>query len=339
MPPSTMGTPPTACRHERLATATSQPERTSPAPPRPNRVSWFRPQLIVFLASDTFAQLWVEVNRRAHARVVDVLEGDTGNRRPRTRGRDHPGSRDERSARTDGGRPKILGGRSTCPRSPSKTYPRTQRPRSRMCSGVTGPTTRAVHGVRGPETRRRTGRGVTVRALAVAVVTAVVLSARRLGCSPPRGARCSSSPWHRAGCRTPRRLGLRLEDDVVELAKPENQEAVAVVVGAFVDSLLDATAWILADAAVVAAVASHGRSTGRRRGGTGVDHQTLCHEQRSQEMSQPRTDEPRRHGVAHREALQIARSSPHRRPARDDVVGLIDARLDGGFVLQHRRPH
>ena len=32
-----------------------------------------------FLASDTFEQLWVEVNRRAHARVVDVLEGDTGN--------------------------------------------------------------------------------------------------------------------------------------------------------------------------------------------------------------------------------------------------------------------
>ena len=32
-----------------------------------------------FLASDTFERLWVEVNRRAHARVVDVLEGDTGN--------------------------------------------------------------------------------------------------------------------------------------------------------------------------------------------------------------------------------------------------------------------
>ena len=52
-----------------------------------------------------------------------------------------------------------------------------------------------------------------------------------------------------------RRLGLRLEDDVVELAEPENQEAVAVVVGAFIDSLLDATAWILAFAALVAAVA------------------------------------------------------------------------------------
>ena len=52
-----------------------------------------------------------------------------------------------------------------------------------------------------------------------------------------------------------RRLGLRLEDDVVDLAKPENQEAVGVVVGAFVDSLLDSTAWILAAAALVAAVA------------------------------------------------------------------------------------
>ena len=32
-----------------------------------------------FLASGRFEQLWVEINRRAHGRVVDVLEGDTGN--------------------------------------------------------------------------------------------------------------------------------------------------------------------------------------------------------------------------------------------------------------------
>ena len=42
---------------------------------------------------------------------------------------------------------------------------------------------------------------------------------------------------------------------MVDLAQPENQEAVAVVVGAFVDSLLDATVWILAAAALVAVVA------------------------------------------------------------------------------------
>ena len=42
---------------------------------------------------------------------------------------------------------------------------------------------------------------------------------------------------------------------MVDLAKPDNQQAVGVVVGAFVDSLLDATAWILASAALVAVVA------------------------------------------------------------------------------------
>ncbi len=52
-----------------------------------------------------------------------------------------------------------------------------------------------------------------------------------------------------------RRIGLRAEDEVVDLAQPENQEAVAVVVGAFVDSLLDATVGILAAAALVAVVA------------------------------------------------------------------------------------
>jgi len=52
-----------------------------------------------------------------------------------------------------------------------------------------------------------------------------------------------------------RRIGLRAEDEVVDLAKAENREAVGVVVGAFVDSLLDATAWILAAAALVAVVA------------------------------------------------------------------------------------
>jgi hypothetical protein len=35
-------------------------------------------QVDAFLASDRFGRLWVDVNRRAHARVVDVLTGDTG---------------------------------------------------------------------------------------------------------------------------------------------------------------------------------------------------------------------------------------------------------------------
>jgi hypothetical protein len=66
-----------------------------------------------------------------------------------------------------------------------------------------------------------------------------------------------------------RRLGLRLEDDVVDLVRPENREAVRVVVGAFVSSLLDATAWVLAIVASVFAVAlvtaPHGWARGLRQ--------------------------------------------------------------------------
>ena len=52
-----------------------------------------------------------------------------------------------------------------------------------------------------------------------------------------------------------RRLGLRLEDDVVDMVRPDNQEAAKVIVGAFVSSLLDATTWVLIVAAVIAVVA------------------------------------------------------------------------------------
>lgn len=52
-----------------------------------------------------------------------------------------------------------------------------------------------------------------------------------------------------------RRIGIRLEEDVVDLVKPENREAAGVIVGAFLSSLLDATAWILGIVAVIAATA------------------------------------------------------------------------------------
>ena len=34
-----------------------------------------------FLATDTFANLWVEANERAHRRIVQVLEGGASRRR------------------------------------------------------------------------------------------------------------------------------------------------------------------------------------------------------------------------------------------------------------------
>ena len=90
----------------------------------------------------------------------------------------------------------------------------------------------------------------------LAVILAVVLFALTLWISPRRRRTLIQLAVGIAlGIVVIRRLALRLEDDVVDLVKPENREASKVIVGAFVSSLLDASAWILGIAAVVALVA------------------------------------------------------------------------------------
>jgi hypothetical protein len=94
------------------------------------------------------------------------------------------------------------------------------------------------------------------RLVVVSVVLAVVLIPLTLWVSPHRRRTLLQLAVGIAlGVVLIRRIGLRAEDEVVDLAQPENQEAVAVVVGTFVDSLFDATVWILAAAALVAVVA------------------------------------------------------------------------------------
>jgi hypothetical protein len=90
----------------------------------------------------------------------------------------------------------------------------------------------------------------------VAVILAVVLFALTLWITPRRRRTLIQLCFGIAlGIVVIRRLALRSQDDVLDLVKPENREAVKVISGAFVSSLLDASAWILAIAAVVAVVA------------------------------------------------------------------------------------
>jgi hypothetical protein len=94
------------------------------------------------------------------------------------------------------------------------------------------------------------------RLVVAAVILSVLLFALTLWVSPRRRRTLLQLMVGMAlGIVIIRRLGLRLEDDVVDYVKPENRDAVRVIVGAFVSSLLDATAWILGIAAVVAVVA------------------------------------------------------------------------------------
>ena len=147
------------------------------------------------------------------------------------------------------------------------------------------------------------------RLVVAAVILAIVLFALTMWVSPRRRRTLLQLMVGIAlGIVIIRRLGLRLEDDVVELVKPENRDAVQVVVGAFVSSLLDATAWILGIAAAVAVVAlltgPYGWARALRRG-TVSGAQAVAGAARSAINRQP--DDPVVAWVgAHRELLQAA---------------------------------
>jgi hypothetical protein len=90
----------------------------------------------------------------------------------------------------------------------------------------------------------------------VAVILVVVLFALTMWITPRRRRTLIQLCFGIAlGIVVIRRLALRSQEDVVNLVKPENREATKVISGAFVTSLLDASAWILAIAAVVAVIA------------------------------------------------------------------------------------
>jgi hypothetical protein len=212
-----------------------------------------------FLASDNFEQLWVEVNRRAHVRAVDVLEGDTGNLQiedgevvlnlvPVLNGV---------LARIGEASPEILGRTVDLPTVTVDDIPADAVAKVEDALGRDLPDDFGRFTVFEAQRLEAVQDALSLfgRLVILAAVVAVVLIALTLGVSPHRRRTLLQLALGIAlGVVVLRRLGLRLEDDVVELAEPQNQEAVAVVIGAFIDSLLDATAWILAIAALVAAV-------------------------------------------------------------------------------------
>jgi len=213
-----------------------------------------------FLASDTFERLWVEINRRAHARVVDVLEGDTGNLQVEN------GEvvlnlvpvLNQVLAEIGKASPDIFGRTVDLPTVTVDDIPADAVSKVEGALGIDLPDDFGQIPVFDAQRLEAVQDAVSLfeRLVVAAAVMAIVLIALTLGVSPYRRRTLLQLTVGIAlGVVLIRRLGIRLEDDVVDLVKPENQEAVGVVVGAFVDSLLDATAWILAVAALVAVVA------------------------------------------------------------------------------------
>ncbi|HKA83651.1 MAG TPA: hypothetical protein VKD21_07295 [Acidimicrobiales bacterium] len=214
-----------------------------------------------FLATDEFSRLWVEVNRRAHERVVDVLNGDL------------PPSLEVQGndvvlnvvpivnqvlARIGEESPEIFGRTVDLPTVSVDDIPEEAIQRLESALGRPLPDNFGQFTVFDASKLQQVQDTVTLfnRIVVAAVILSVLLFALALWVSPRRRRTLLQLMVGIAlGIVIIRRLGLRLQDDVVNYVKPENRDAVKVVVGAFVSSLLDATAWILGIAAVVAVVA------------------------------------------------------------------------------------
>jgi hypothetical protein len=213
-----------------------------------------------FLASDTFQRLWVEINRRAHTRVVAVLEGDTGNLQIENGKVDLNLIPVLNTILAEIGKasPEIFGRTVDLPAVSVDDIPEDAVSKVENALGVDLPDNFGQFTVFEAERLEAIQDAVELfdRLVVVAVVLAFLLIALTLWVSPSRRRTLLQLAVGIAlGVVLIRRIGLRAEDEVVDLAKPENREAVGVVVGAFIDSLLDATAWILAAAALVAVVA------------------------------------------------------------------------------------
>jgi hypothetical protein len=219
-------------------------------------------QVDSFLASDTFERLWVQINRRAHARVVDVLEGDLP-----------PALRVEGDdvvlnvipvlnqvlARIGEASPEIFGRTVDIPTVTVDEIPEAAIERIEDALGRDLPADFGQFTVFDAQRLGQVQDAVELfnRLVVFAAILALVLVAITLWVSPSRRRTLLQLTVGIAlGIVLVRRLGLRLEDDVVDLVRPENREAAGVVVGAFVSSLLDATAWILGIALAIAAIAA-----------------------------------------------------------------------------------
>jgi hypothetical protein len=214
-----------------------------------------------FLATDEFSRLWVRINEVAHERVVDVLNGDLPPSL-QTQGNDVVVNVipviDQVLARIGEASPEIFGRTVNLPTVTVDEIPEDAIQKVERALGRDLPENFGQFTVFDASKLQQVQDTVTLfnKLVVVAVILAAVLFALTLWVSPRRRRTLLQLMVGIAlGIVIIRRLGLRLEDDVVELVKPENRDAVQVIVGAFVSSLLDATAWILGIAAVIAAVA------------------------------------------------------------------------------------
>jgi hypothetical protein len=269
-------------------------------------------QVDSFLASETFQRLWVQINERAHQRVVQVLEGDLPPSL-QVQGNDVVLNvvplLNQVLARLGEQSPEIFGRTVDLPTVTVDEIPEEAVQKVESALGRDLPDNFGQFTVFDASKLQQVQDTVTLvnRLVVAAVILAVVLFALTLWVSPRRRRTLLQLMVGIAlGIVIIRRLGLRLEDDVVELVKPENRDAVQVIVGAFVSSLLDATAWILGIAAVIAAVAlltgPYGWARALRRG-TVSGAQAAVGAARSAINRQP--DDPVVAWVgAHREVLQ-----------------------------------
>ena len=265
-----------------------------------------------FLATDDFSRLWVRINEVAHERVVDVLNGDLPPSL-QVRGNDVVVNVipvvNQVLARIGDASPEIFGRTVNLPTVTVDEIPEDAIQKVESALGRDLPENFGQFTVFDASKLQQVQDTVTLfnRLVVVAVILAAVLFALTLWVSPRRRRTLLQLMVGIAlGIVIIRRLGLRLEDDVVELVRPENRDAVKVVVGAFVSSLLDATAWILGIAAVVAVVAlltgPYGWARALRRG-TVSGAQAAVGAARSAINRQP--DDPVVAWVgAHREVLQ-----------------------------------
>jgi ribosomal protein L29 len=224
-------------------------------------------QVDAFLASDTFERLWVQANERAHAAAVRVLEGDVDGRGGNAGSLQVEDGEvvinlvpalNQVLARIGEVSPEILGRTVDIPTVTVDDIPQEAVDKVEDALGRDIPDDFGQFTVFDAQRLDQVQDAVSLfdRLVVAAAVLAVVLIGLTLWVSPRRRRTLLQLAVGIAlGVVLVRRLTLRLEDDVVDLARPENQDAVEVVIGAFVSSLLDATAWILVIAAVVAAVA------------------------------------------------------------------------------------
>jgi hypothetical protein len=232
------------------------------AVPLTNAVRGFvNDQVDAFLASDAFERLWVEINERAHRRAVQLLEGDLP---PSLQVEDGdvvlnviPVINQVLAAIGDVS-PEIFGRTIDIPTITVDDIPEEAIQKLEDATGRTIPDDFGQFTVFDASRLQQVQDAVELfnRLVVFAVILAFVLIALTLWVSPSRRRTLLQLAVGIAlGTVLIRRLALRAEDDVVDLVKPENREAVGVVIGAFVSSLLDATAWILAIAAIVAVIA------------------------------------------------------------------------------------